>query len=238
MHLRSNRRHTAVVCLQEVTPEFWKHLLATGSRFVGAYEFAGSKRAYHDTAMFVRRSLRPKFAIHALALNDSRTVVVATFRNCAVATFHAQSEFFTEAATAIKATQLKDIGRILDETKATFKFAMGDANLTGGPHLLPLETQAVADAGFRDLFAELHFLTDEQRAESQMKKEWKLHHSTWDGSRNRLVKHRHEHHRPDRILGRDAVRAVKVEIERGTEFVDEKNQTKLDPFSDHYGLSG
>lgn len=213
-------------------------MLAYGSQQTAAYELAGSKRGYHDTAMFVRRSFAPKFSIHALAQNDSRTVVLSTFRNCAVATFHGQSEFFTEAATAIKAAQIKDIGRLLDETRAKFLFAMGDANLTGGPHLLPIENQAIKDAGFRDLYAELYFLSDEQRAESQMKKEWKEQHCTWDGTKNLLVKHRYEHHRPDRIFGRGTVRAVKIERERGIESVDENGRTKLQPYSDHYGLSG
>ena len=35
---------------------------------------------------------------------------------------------------------------------------------------------------------------------------------TWDGSHNRRVPHRHEHHRPDRVLARGAdVRIVKIE---------------------------
>lgn len=213
--------------------------LLADDALVERYAMAGSRRAHHDSALLVRKTLAPAFVVAPLAQNSARTVVLATFRNCAVASLHLQSDFFTEAATAIKAAQLRDVGRLLDESGAAFAFALGDANLTGGPHLLPLENAAIADAGFRDLYAELHLLTDEQRAESQMKKEWKETHCTWDGSHNPLVKHRHEHHRPDRVLAHGAaVRAERVVRVRGRETPDELGQAKFVPLSDHYGLMG
>lgn len=64
-----------------------------------------------------------------------------------------------------------------------------------------------------------------------------MEHCTWDGSRNPLVRHRHEHHRPDRVFVPPNVRGIEIERVRGHEHeVDGK--VVLQPYSDHYGLAG
>ena len=104
------------------------------------------QREYHDTALLVRHSFSPiSFKIVPLARNNARTIVLATFCNCAgaclrdvkalflfnkcvcllilfylfalpivsVVSFHMESQFFTEAATAIKAAQLHGISQLV-----------------------------------------------------------------------------------------------------------------------------
>ena len=96
---------------------------------------------------------------------------------------------------------------VLNATNANYLFCAGDANLTGGPSLLPIENAAIADAGFIDQWLVLHptpglfvwfffvsFFFKKKYwfsfcfTESQMKKEWKREHATWCGSQNPLVK--------------------------------------------------
>ena len=196
--------------------------------------FAGGR---HNTALLVRKSLNGRVSTLPLPHNAHRHVLLVQFSTAhgsvAFATFHLQSDFFTEKATLVKQAQLDFVADALRQTGADVAFCAGDANLTGGPHLLRLENEAIAGAKVTDAWLNLH-----ETDESQMKLKWKLEHCTWCGRQNPLVRYRHEHHRPDRVFVVDGTRAVCKTIKRVRgEDEDEAGDGKLQrPYSDHFGL--
>ncbi len=230
------KREPDVVGLQEVTAQHLEVLRGHGLRAVYDFCADGPLESSHDTLLLVKKSLHARFETQRLAQNAARHVRFACFSACgkiwAVATFHLQSEFFTDAAERKKGAQLLAIGDRLRALGSDAIFCFGDSNLTGGGWLTPIANELVATAGFADAWLELH-ATDE----NQMSDDWKKLHATWSGW-NPLVKHRHEFHRPDRCFVGAKVAAVHLEIVRGDGDANASDPTVLEPLSDHFGLAG
>lgn len=228
-------RHPDVVGLQEITP---RHVAALHTRdLLAMYDFhpSGALESSHDSLLLVRKSLHATFETQPLAQNQRRHVRFATFtahgRRVTFATAHLESQFFNEPAERIKGAQLAAIGERLRAIGSDVRFMTCDSNLTGG-WLLELDNALMANAGFVDAWLVLHAPNE---AEPQSKN-WKSLHATWAGSRNGLVKHRHEHHRPDRVLLQSGCRALHVEMVCGEPKSDDP--LAFVPYSDHFGLLG
>ena len=222
---------TDVVCFQEVNPASRQTLV---SALDHDYVHASGKYVEHnhDTMLFVsKRHQNIRFESHPLEPHKKRTVLYTTFQvsdslSVACATAHLESEFFTQEATDLKADQLRLVAaRLCAIPKMQMYIFAGDMNLTGGPWLTQ-ENDAVARAGFLDVFTQRPgFCVTENN------KEWAETDATWCSPENPMIRKlqniHNEHHRPDRMLLLDAGNALPV---IKSSHVVRKN------WSDHYGI--
>jgi endonuclease/exonuclease/phosphatase family metal-dependent hydrolase len=202
-----------VLCLQEVT-SVWLTIFVKFLQDSYTYAVGKFVDQNHDVALFVRKdNANINFNVYPLVKHDRRSVIIArgvlNERRIAITTAHMQSDFFSERATKIKATQLKQIAGILNsdtadfecEKYACFKLHAGDTNFTGY-NLLALENEAITESGFVDMWPIVTPGFDARELQDNIT--FQQRDTTWSSPENKTIfqlqKISYEHHRPDRFL--------------------------------------
>jgi DNA polymerase beta len=238
-----------IVCLQEVTR--WS-LQVIISRLSDLYSYKiGNKLSTFDIRLpekkqpkgqdvmtLFRKPLHVDFLAENLTRNPKRTMICSdgtvSTKNIICCNAHFDSKWDTDEATAIKASQLKQVEDFFEYTSTnSFRFYIGDTNFTGGAQLEG-ENKAVSDAGLIDLWEILtpgFDITDND----QKSLIWKTRDSTWRSPENPRIaelctRKRNKHYRLDRMLV-DKKCVDMIDIERSSITILKEN------WSDHDGLT-
>lgn len=225
-----------VICLQEVTPLFYKELTGhqkIGKDYLSVYpdEFLTNSNRDGDL-LLVRKKLNPTLYKH-VRLNNSRqgrffSSGFLTIKDITVVigTAHLESIFFSPGCAAVKAEQLKQICHTLEAiqemTNADCIIFAGDCNMTGTDgNQLAAENNAISAVNLVDVWTYFNDTTDNTKDATFRDRD-----ATWNGEENaKQIRHR-EYHRPDRIFMRSNGKVEPESIE----------MHKSD-MSDHYALS-
>lgn len=223
-----------IICLQEVTQRFYDKLTMNHSELLEKYDFLNPPAAdFWDMIACDGELILTKKKFNATLFkpvslegtNQNRYFSYGKFEingvSVGFATAHIESVFYKDIYTELKAKQLRQICKALDEMQVDAYILCGDINFTGGDQL-QAENNCVDKLDLVDVWKELNGASDDVTDQKFRDKD-----ATWDGLHNENIADKTEFQRPDRVY----VRFFKRNIEPVAIARIETN------WSDHYGLT-